>query len=534
MPDSPITPTSKDFFPSGEEGVLEDGPPTGGTDSEKIVDLLDEAWTAGTIGRTPSPSQSLERASSSFNSPEARSEKVVDAPVSIRVHLHKICNLHGFNFLSLTGNTSIYAILYHGGQWKRSKILPKSSSPVFNDVFEFQILEPTSYITIAFIEEVQMPFSGMKERFRTSKLLGKIVIQPCCFPGNKRCHMKMHILSNKLIQRASPYALVSVFLAYESIWRLLDVYRNPVSEEATQLPVMETMPVELKALSTEDLMDIWSKSGSYSLTASIITARRTLRRAKTAKQEMDVFVLDPYIKSFEFLQSWKQPVVSLLFLVSYCRLCMTPRYIPSVLLLLLAAIPLYQYQSNIQYAIMYKSKFLTYKTWRVAEIFQIEKEGQAQEGHLMGGSPQSDGGGDQDHWIHSNGDDDEEGLVFGRDRSHSISLDGAESSPDNEKQSLRMRIRTVARLAQDYSNNVQIYSSYVEKMLHLVFWTDPRLSTMFLAACLLGALLLLLVPVNYVALVAGCYFLRPPQFRNSETGIIRNLWSRLPDNSDTF
>ena len=109
-----------------------------------------------------------------------------------------------------------------------------------------------------------------------------------------------------------------------------------------------------------------------------------------------------------------------------------------------------------------------------------------------------------------------------------------ESSADNERQSLRMRIRTVAKLSQDYSNTVQIYSSYVEKMLHLVFWTDPRLSTMFLAACLLGALLLLLVPVNYVALVAGCYFLRPPQFRNGETGILRNLWSRLPDNSDTF
>lgn len=518
--DLPRTPTDQDsqtFLHQNKQAVWAE------TESEKIVDLLEEAWTAGTIGRSPTQTNTPESSSPRFFSQHAENEKMLDAPLSMRVHLHKICDLHNFNFLSLTGNTSIYAILYHADQWKRTKIQPKSSSPVFNDMFEFQIFEPTAYITIAFIEEVQMPFSGMKERFRTSKLLGKIVIQPCCFPANKKCHLKMNILSNKLIQRASPYVLVSVCLSYESFWQLLDIYRTPISQKARQLPVMDTMPAELKALSTEDLMDLWSKNSSYSLTASITSARRTLRRAKNAKQELDVFVLEPFINVFKFLQSWKQPLLSILFLISYCRLCITPKYIPSVLLLLIAAVPLYQYQSNLQYAIMFKSKFLTYKTWRAAEVCQGDTDAQ----DSLTESPKLRAE-EQEHWIHNAGDSDEEGSVTdGRG--------GLQENTESEKQSgVRMRIRTVAKLAQDYSNNVQIYSSYIEKILHLVFWTDPRLSVIFLAGCLSGALLLLLIPANYVAMFAGCYILRPPQLRSSGNGIVMNLLSRLPDNVDTF
>ena len=347
--------------------------------SERIVDLLEEAWTAGTIGRSPSAATTPDTASSSNRAElTSTSDRRVShvqgardagkpvgsaaAPMSIRVHLHKICDLHNFNFLSLTGNTSIYAVLHHHGHqhnnhgsWKRSRAVPKSSTPSFNDIFEFQVHEPTSRITVAFVEEVHMPFSGMKERFRTSRLLGKIEIQPSCFPANKKCHLRMNLLSYKLIQRASPYVLVSVSLAYDSLVRVLDVYRSPLTQMSRQRPAMETMPDELKALSTEDLMDLWSRSGDYSLTASITSARRTLRRAKSAKQEAEI-ILEPFASAFAFLRSWRQPVATVLVLAGYCRLCLTPRYIPSVLLLLVAAVPLYQYQSNVQYSILFKSQ----------------------------------------------------------------------------------------------------------------------------------------------------------------------------------
>ncbi|QDZ23503.1 hypothetical protein HOP50_10g60420 [Chloropicon primus] len=509
--------------------------------SEKIIDLLDEAWTAGTIGRSPSAAVSPESRPLSTSkmdlspSRESRDDKALEAPLSIRIHLHKICDLHNYNFLSLAGNTSIYAVLHHvgysGTHWKKSKMVPKSSTPTFNDIFEFHLLEPTSYITIAFVEEVHMPFSGMKERFRTSRLLGKIEIQPSCFPANKKCHLKMNLLSSKLIQRANPYVLVSVCLNYESLWQVLDVYCSPVNTKTRQLPVMQTMPDELKSLSTEDLMDLWSKSGDYSLTASITSARRTLRRAKNAKQEVDL-ILEPFARIFKFLQSWQQPVASILVLLSYCRLCLTPKYIPSVLLLVVAAVPLYQYQSNIQYSILFKSKFVSYKTWRVADTSRT-LEGD----DTPSGSPRWDASGEQEHLVQDTGEAYDDMVDEGSSELLGSSSKEQKMSPyhgETQSSNLRRRIKTVARISQEFSNNVALISSRVEKALHLVFWTDPRLSTMFVATCLLAAALLVVIPPNYIALLAGCYLMRPPQLRNDAKGVVMNLWDRLPDNSDTF
>ena len=108
------------------------------------------------------------------------------------------------------------------------------------------------------------------------------------------------------------------------------------------------------------------------------------------------------------------------------------------------------------------------------------------------------------------------------------------SSDSKESQGVRMRIKTVARISQEFSNHVARISSYVEKVLHLLLWTDPRLSTIFVAACLSGALLLVIIPPSYIALLAGCYLMRPPSLRTNQSGIIMNLFSRLPDNSDIF
>ena len=55
--------------------------------------------------------------------------------------------------------------------------------------------------------------------------------------------------------------------------------------------------------------------------------------------------------------------------------------------------------------------------------------------------------------------------------------------------------------------------SQLERLLHLFFWTDPRLSTLFVSCCLACALVLLVVPPNYVASLCGLYLMRPPQSR---------------------
>ena len=94
--------------------------------------------------------------------------------------------------------------------------------------------------------------------------------------------------------------------------------------------------------------------------------------------------------------------------------------------------------------------------------------------------------------------------------------------------------RASAEISKRDPSNVARISSQLERLLHLFFWTDPRLSTLFVSCCLACALVLLVVPPNYVAILCGLYLMRPPQFRDAEDGLATTLWSRLPDNSDAF
>ena len=182
-----------------------------------------------------------------------------------------------------------------------------------------------------------------------------------------------------------------------------------------------------------------------------------------------------------------------------------------------------------------ESKFHNYKTWRVTDTSATKQLDTFESVDSPGssGSPRSEArAGDQDHHlIHHPGD-------FYEDDIYVETMEGEREAGSDQRETqssnLRRRIKTVARISQEFSNNVAGISSHVEKALHLLFWTDPRLSTIFVAACLSAALLLVVIPPNYVALLGGCYLMRPPQFRNSKNGVLTNLWSRLPDNSDTF
>ena len=149
-------------------------------------------------------------------------------------------------------------------------------------------------------------------------------------------------------------------------------------------------------------------------------------------------------------------------------------------------------------------------------------------------SPRSEHLGEADHVIHDPRDYDDADVADRASAEISKRDPRVASTTETQSSNLRRRIKTVARISQEFSSNVARISSQLERLLHLFFWTDPRLSTLFVSCCLACALVLLVVPPNYVAILCGLYLMRPPQFRDAEDGLATTLWSRLPDNSDAF
>ena len=400
-----------------------------------------------------------------------------------------------------------------------------------------------------------MPFSNFatKEKFKTHKLLGKCLLQPSCLPGNQYCHLEVSaivsprltplsshaltpppppptpqtsILSNRLMQKQSPRVFLSAYLSYRSILGTMKRYIRPPTKSTR---ARDKVPEEIRSLQQEEIAELWSTAAkNVSVTSSMAFARRTLRRAKHCKQEMGVMVLQIQ-GALTYLQSWNNPLVSLVFLVCYCRLCLMPKYIPSVAFLLVSAFLLMQYKWKISRFRNHslKSRFHPYKAWRM-------------------GSPQE--AGDRKARHNSIGAETAEGRVS--EDGDSFLEDYAEESPDRETQrgatlqrgASLPTFRAAAKVLEEFGQTIGTLSGVGEKVLHLTMWTDARLTGSLVVVTGALAVTTFCFPgfLSYIFMTLGVYAMRPPFLRGKPQGNdagkdgVFSLMMRLPDNSDCF
>jgi hypothetical protein len=90
------------------------------------------------------------------------------------------------------------------------------------------------------------------------------------------------------------------------------------------------------------------------------------------------------------------------------------------------------------------------------------------------------------------------------------------------------RVRMVGARLQAMVGDV---AAQAERLQALVSWRDPHATGMFVALCLLVAMVLYVVPIKMVAVVAGFYYLRHPMFRDRMPAPVINFFRRLPSMS---
>ncbi|XP_062187130.1 multiple C2 domain and transmembrane region protein 16-like [Phragmites australis] len=75
-------------------------------------------------------------------------------------------------------------------------------------------------------------------------------------------------------------------------------------------------------------------------------------------------------------------------------------------------------------------------------------------------------------------------------------------------------------------------ATQAERLQALVSWRDPRATGIFVALCVLLAMVLYVVPIKMVAVVAGFCYLRHPMFRDQMPAPVINFFRRLPSMSE--
>ncbi|CAL5196107.1 unnamed protein product [Lathyrus oleraceus] len=93
------------------------------------------------------------------------------------------------------------------------------------------------------------------------------------------------------------------------------------------------------------------------------------------------------------------------------------------------------------------------------------------------------------------------------------------------------RLRSVAGRVQSVVGDL---ATQGERVQALVSWRDPRASSMFMAFCLVSAVVLYMTPFQIPILIGGFYFLRHPMFRSKVPPAPVNFYRRLPALTDSM
>ncbi|CAA2969098.1 FT-interacting 1 [Olea europaea subsp. europaea] len=93
------------------------------------------------------------------------------------------------------------------------------------------------------------------------------------------------------------------------------------------------------------------------------------------------------------------------------------------------------------------------------------------------------------------------------------------------------RLRSVAGRIQTVIGDI---ASQGERMQALLSWRDPRATIIFMAFCILAAIVLYATPFQLLIILTGCYVMRHPRFRHKLPPTPLNFFRRLPARTDSM
>ncbi|KVH97232.1 FT-interacting protein 1-like [Cynara cardunculus var. scolymus] len=386
------------------------------------------------------------------------------------------------------GTTDAYCVAKYGHKWVRTRTVPDSSAPKFNEQYTWEVYDPATVLTVGVFDNSQLENdSGNNPK---DVRIGKIRIRISTLETGR---VYTHSYPLLLLQPSGVKKMGELHLAIRfsstSMMNMMYMYSRPLLPKMHYVRPLTVVQLEMLRHQAVGIVAARLSRAEPPLRREIVEYMTdanshlwSMRRSKANFfRLMSVFNgVFAVSKWFGEVCLWKNPITTVLVHVLFVMLVSFPELILPTVFLYMFLIGLWNYWFRAQYPPHMNTRLSYADAVNPDEL-------------------------------------DEEFDTFPTSR-----------NPDLIRHRYD-RLRSVAGRIQSVVGDI---ASQGERVQGLLSWRDPRATLIFMMFCLVAAFVLYATPFQVLVTVAGFYVMRHPRFRHRLPSAALNLFRRLPARTD--
>ncbi|KAL0425981.1 UNVERIFIED_CONTAM: FT-interacting protein 7 [Sesamum radiatum] len=387
------------------------------------------------------------------------------------------------------GASDTFCVAKYGQKWVRTRTITDSLNPKYNEQYTWEVFDPATVLTVGVFDNGQIGERGSNGHRDTK--IGKVRIRISTLETD-RVYTHSYPL---LVLHPSGVKKMGVTFGNSVFMHIHDEHDELYSRPL--LPKMHyKMPLSMVQL------DMLRRQAVNIVAARLTRAEPPLRKEvieymtdadshlwSMRRSKANFFRLMSVFngllavwKWFGEVCMWKNPITTVLVHVLFVMLICFPELILPTLFLYMFLIGLWNYR--------YRPKYPPHMNTRLSCADAVHPD-----------------------------ELDEEFDTFPTTRSSDL---------------VRMRYDRLRSVAGRIQTVVGDIASQGERIQALLSWRDPRATVIFMAFCIVAAVVLYAVPFQLLIVMAGLYVMRHPRFRHKIPPVPLNFFRRLPARTDSM
>ncbi|KAL0379539.1 UNVERIFIED_CONTAM: FT-interacting protein 3 [Sesamum angustifolium] len=388
------------------------------------------------------------------------------------------------------GTSDTFCVAKYGQKWVRTRTVTDSLNPKYNEQYTWEVFDPATVLTVGVFDNGQIGERGSNGHRDTK--IGKVRIRISTLETDR---VYTHSYPLLVLHPSGVKKMGELHLAIRfsctSMMNMMSLYSRPL------LPKMHyKMPLSMVQL------DMLRRQAVNIVAARLTRAEPPLRKEvieymtdadshlwSMRRSKANFFRLMSVFngllavwKWFGEVCMWKNPITTVLVHVLFVMLICFPELILPTLFLYMFLIGLWNYR--------YRPKYPPHMNTRLSCADAVHPD-----------------------------ELDEEFDTFPTTRSSDL---------------VRMRYDRLRSVAGRIQTVVGDIASQGERIQALLSWRDPRATVIFMAFCIVAAVVLYAVPFQLLIVMAGLYVMRHPRFRHKIPPVPLNFFRRLPARTDSM
>ncbi|OMO90811.1 C2 calcium-dependent membrane targeting [Corchorus capsularis] len=395
------------------------------------------------------------------------------------------------------GSTDAYCVAKYGKKWVRTRTVPDSFDPRWNEQYTWQVYDPCTVLTVGVFDNWRMFGLGNAEvsvsvsEDKPDSRIGKIRIRISTLESNKvyTNSYPLLVLTRMGLKKMGEIELAVRFACPSLLPDTCSAYGQPLLPRMHYLRPLGVAQQEALRGAATKMVAQWLARSEPPLGQEVVrymldadSHAWSMRKSKANWFRIVAVVAWAVglAKWLDDIRRWRNPVTTVLVHVLYLVLVWYPDLIVPTGFLYVVLIGVWYYR--------FRPKIPAGMDIRLSQAETVDPD-----------------------------ELDEE-------------FDTIPSSKPAEI--IRARYDRLRILAGRVQTVLGDFATQGERLQALVSWRDPRATKLFIGVCLAITLILYVVPPKMVAVALGFYYLRHPMFRDPMPPASLNFFRRLPSLSD--